>query len=135
MPFQENALSTTRKTSWLKIALLALVSEKIVQHVFVTLAFFFDWGAIRSTVAVNPDLLLVLGALVAVMFGLGLWGLIANKPWAPALVAGLALFDILGEFAAQGTFAIALNVSFVVAVILLVLAILYRRKLRKDTPG
>ena len=41
----------------------------------------------------------------------------------------LALFDMIGEFVAQGTIGIQLNVSFLVATVLLVLCLLDRRSL------
>jgi hypothetical protein len=117
----------TSGSAWLRYSVLALILEKIFQHIVVTLAFLFDWGAIRSTVVVHPDILLVLGAIVAVLFGLSLWGMLRRKPWALTLVIGLAIFDIIGEFVAQGTISIMLTVSFLVATLLLILALWYRR--------
>ena len=49
---------------------MALVIEKILQHTIVSVAFYSNWGDIRSTVAVDPGLLMVLGALVALLFAL-----------------------------------------------------------------
>ena len=114
--------------AWLRYVLLVLVVEKIVQHGVVTLAFIFNWGDIRSTVAVNPDLLMMLGGLAAILFGFAFWGLLKHNAGAIGLLIWLALFDIVGEFAAQGTIGIVLNVSFLVAVILLVLGLLYRQR-------
>jgi hypothetical protein len=116
------------KGGWVRIALIILVIEKIIQHTAVTMAFYTNWSDIRSTVAVNPDVLMIAGALVTVLFGLSLWGLLSGKQWAWGLILGLALFDIFGEFIAQGTLFIALNVSIIVAVTLLVLSLLYRRQ-------
>lgn len=110
--------------SWVRYALLFLTLEKTIQHAVVTLAFAFDWGGIRSTVAVRADVLMILGGCVAVLFGLSFWGLIRQRLWAPRLVIGLALFDIVGEFVAQGTLGISLTVSFLVAIALLVLALM-----------
>lgn len=104
---------------WLKIALIALVIEKVVQHFIVTLAFYFDWGEIGSTVVVSPRILMILGTIVALLLAASLWGLVRSRAWATKLVMGLALFDIAGEFIAQGKFAIVITVSFVVAMILL----------------
>jgi hypothetical protein len=129
---QEIALQGSSKTTWLTVVIIALIIEKIIQHVFVTMAFFFNWGDIRTSVAVNPDLLMVLGAAVTVLFMHSLYGMLTQKPWAPVLVAGLALFDILGEFVAQGRIGIAVNISFTVAIILFVLAIFYRREQRNE---
>jgi len=114
--------------SWVRYVLIALIFEKIIQHVIVTLAFYFNWQDIGSTVAVNPGILMILGAIVSVLFGLSLWGMIAQKEWTMNLVITLALFDILGEFVAQGRIDIVINVSFLVAVILLILALSYRRQ-------
>jgi hypothetical protein len=116
------------RTAWLKYALMILVAEKIIQHIFVTVAFYFNWGAISASVVVNPSVLMILGAIVAILFLLSLWGLITQQKWAANLVIGLALFDLLGEFVAQGTVIIAITVSFVVATILLILSLLYHRQ-------
>lgn len=114
---------------WLRCAMILLLAEKIVQHVFVTLAFWFNWYNIAATVVVSPTVLMVLGALAALLYALALWGALRDKKWANLLAGGLALFDIMGEFAAQGTLAIQLNISFLVAALLLVLAFLNWRRL------
>lgn len=119
----------------LRCALLVLLGEKIVQHVFVSLALWFDWWGIGATVAVSPTVLAILGAVAAVLFAVALWGVFGDKHWATALVAVLALFDIAGEFVAQGTLAITLNVSFLVATALLVLAFFNWRRLAARRRG
>lgn len=116
------------KTSWVKYILIALIIEKIIQHIAVTIAFYFNWRDIGSTVAVNPSILMILGAIVAVLFILSLWGMITQQKWVINLVIALALFDIIGEFVAQGKISIVITVSFLVATILLILALLYRRQ-------
>ncbi len=116
------------KSGWIRYLLLALIVEKIIQHIFVTMAFYFNWGGIDASVVVNPDVLMILGAVVAALFILSLWGMITRKKWAINLIIALALFDIIGEFIAQGRIGIELNVSFLVATVLLILALIYRRK-------
>jgi hypothetical protein len=116
------------KIDWVRYLLIALTVEKIIQHTFVTLAFYFNWGDIDSTVAVNPDILMVLGAIVAMLFMLSLWGLFTRKKWAVYLIIALAIFDIVGEFIAQGKIGIQMNLSFLVATILLLLALIYKRR-------
>ena len=111
------------KPGWLKYALIVLIVEKIIQHIVVTMALYFNWKDIASTVAVNPSLLMVLGAIVALLFVLGLWGMVTRKKWAVNLVIGLALFDFVGEFVAQGTLYIIITVSILVATILLILGL------------
>ena len=85
------------------------------------MCFLFDFGGVRATVAVDYRYLMVAGGIVAILFFIALWGLLTEKTWSISLVAGLAVFDIVGEFIAQGTIFITLMVSFVVAVVLLVL--------------
>jgi hypothetical protein len=114
------------KTTWIRAALIALICEKIIQHIVVTIAFYRNWADIQSTVVVSPDVLMVLGAAVAMAFALGLWGMLTGRNWATGLIIALAMFDIIGEFVAQGRISITITVSFIVAIILLVLAASYR---------
>ena len=123
------------KTTWVYYAMLALIVEKIVQHVVVTLAFYFNWTNIGAEVVVNPRVLMVSGAIVAGAFALDLWGMVARRRWAVPLAMALSLFDIVGEFVAQGKIAIVITVSFIVAVALLLLAVAYRRQIRKPVVG
>jgi hypothetical protein len=119
------------KNNWIRYLLIALTTEKIIQHILVTLAFYFDWAEIGSTVAIQPTVLMALGTIVAILFMIGLWGMITYKKWAPNLIIALAIFDIVGEFIAQGRIGIEVNVSILVATLLLFLALIYRKR----TPG
>jgi hypothetical protein len=117
-----------RNQAWLRYVIIALLAEKVIQHVAVTAAFYFNWNNIGSTVAMSPAVLMVLGGAVAVLFALGLWAIFKGRAWARKLVIALALFDLIGEFAAQGTIAIDITVSFLIAGALLVLALLHHAK-------
>jgi len=123
--------SRKTKPDWIYYLLILLIIEKIVQHIFVTLAFYFNWADIASTVVVSPTILMILGALIAVLFVLSLWGMMGKQTWAINLVIALALFDILGEIVAQGRIDILITVSFVVAILLLILGLMYSRQLRR----
>jgi hypothetical protein len=126
------------RPNWIYYGLILLTIEKIVQHIVVTLAFYFNWKDIASTVVVSPTLLMMLGAMIAVLFIISLWGLIKKQGWTVNLLIALALFDIVGEFVAQGRIAITMTVSFLAATLLLVLCLAYRREVRtgkKDTIG
>jgi hypothetical protein len=116
------------RTTWVRYLILALICEKIIQHVVVTLAFALDWKGIGSIVAVSPVLLMIAGALVALFFVVCLWGMIAGQKWAFDLVIALAVVDLLGEFLAQGTIGIVITLSFLVAATLLILGLIYRRQ-------
>jgi hypothetical protein len=118
------------KLKWVYALLILLITEKIIQHVFVTLAFYFNWADIASTVVVSPTILMILGIPLALLFFLSLWEMIKKQIWAVDLVIGLALFDMIGEFVAQGTIGILITVSFLVATLLFILALVYRHQLR-----
>lgn len=119
------------KSNWVYYGLVLLTLEKIVQHIVVTLAFYFNWRNIASTVVVSPTLLMVSGAMIAFLFIVSLWGLLRKQVWSVNLLIGLALFDLVGEFIAQGRFAITMTVSFLAATMLLILCLVYRRDIRK----
>jgi hypothetical protein len=112
---------------WTLIVMAILAAEKIIQHIAVTTALSFNWQDIRTTVAVNPDVLAIAGAGVAILFIVALWGLLRRAQWATGLLIGLAVFDMIGEFIAQGRLAIQLNVSFLVATVLLVVGVIRLR--------
>lgn len=112
----------------IRYALIVLVIEKIIQHSVVTLAFLFDVGNIRTEVAVRYEVLMVSGFIVGILFALSLWGMLRDSPWAISLITALALFDFIGEFVAQGKLLLpTITVSFVVALVLLVLSLRYRQ--------
>ncbi len=119
------------KSNWVYYALILLTIEKIVQHITVTLAFFFNWKDIAATVVVSPRLLMVAGAFIAVLFVISLWGLLKRQAWSTNLLIFLAVFDLVGEFVAQGTLAIQMNISFLMATLLLILSLVYRGQMRK----
>jgi hypothetical protein len=103
--------------------LVILLVEKIVQHTFVSLAFLYDIGGVRSTVAVDYRALMISGAVLAILFAVALPVLVQRKHWSLYWVMLLAASDIIGEFIAQGTVFVTINVSIIVAVILLFLCI------------
>jgi len=102
--------------------LLVLSVEKSVQHVFVTWAFAADRFEMREQVVVPHEPLIVVGGISAVLFAVAAVGLWNHRRWAPPLLIGLALVDIVGEFIAQGTLIVQIVVSFIVAWALLGLA-------------
>lgn len=118
------------KSNWTYPLLILFIVEKIVQHTIVTLAFYFNWKDIVATVAVSPVTLMILGALVTVLFVISLSGMIMKRSWAIKLIVALALFDIIGEFIAQGRIDIVITLSLIIATLLLILALRYRRQLR-----
>ena len=120
------------KSDWVYFALILFSLEKTIQHIFVTLAFYFNWVDIGSTVVVSPTILMILGVPLAVLFAFSLWGMIRKRTWAINLIIALALFDLIGEFVAQGKIGIVITVSFLVAILLLILALVYRRQLPSE---
>jgi hypothetical protein len=124
LPASKN--DSTRSAQALRYVLLILLVEKVIQHIVVSFAFYFDWMNIAATVVVDPKVLLVLGMLLVILYCIAFWGIAIRRRWAANLVLVLALFDIVGEFVAQGTLAITINVSFLVAIALFLLTLLYR---------
>jgi len=120
------------KSNWVYYSLVLLTIEKIVQHIVVTLAFFFNWKGIQTTVVVSPNFLMVSGGIVAILFMISLMGLLKKRTWSISLLLFLAVFDLVGEIVAQGTLAITMTISFLVAALLLILTLVYRGRLRKS---
>ena len=118
------------KRSLTSYLLIILLGEKVTQHVVVSVSFFYNISDIRSTVAVQYEVLMISGAIVAVLFAAALWGVIERRNWGLHPVAVLAAFDIVGEFIAQGTIFITITVSILVAIVLLVLCYYKIRNIR-----
>lgn len=121
----------SQKRSLIGYLLIFLSLEKIVQHVIVSWSLLYDVGDIRSIVAVDYRALLASGVVVTALFAVAVWALVRKKHFGVYLVACLAAFDIVGEFVAQGTVFIAINVSIVVAIVLLLLCYFELRNLAK----
>lgn len=100
----------------------------MIQHLVVTWAFATDQANFREEAAFDYRWFVVSGAIVAVLFAAALIGYLRRTGWSIWLFSGLAAFDIVGEFAYQGSLGILITVSFVVAVTLLLLGI---RELRR----
>jgi hypothetical protein len=122
-------ITKEKKIKWISCLLVLLLLEKTIQHIVVTLAFYFNLTAIASTVAVSPSILMILGAFVAVLFGISLWSVLKKRAWATRLVIALALFDMVVEFVAQGRIDIVITMSFIVASLLLIIGVSYRRQM------
>jgi ABC-type sulfate transport system permease subunit len=110
--------------AWRRYLLVILLIEKVIQHVIVTASFFYNISDIRSTVAIDYRILMISGAIIAVLFLIAALGTVFNRRWGIILASALATFDIIGEFIAQGTISIAITVSILVAVTILILCYL-----------
>ncbi len=117
------------KASFFLYVLVFLSLEKFIQHMFVTYAFAVDMQGIRSTVIPDYRFLMVTGCMVGVLFLLNALFLFQRRTNNLMALFCLALFDVLGEFFAQGTLAIQMTVSFVVATFILVFLVVTWRRL------
>jgi hypothetical protein len=126
----ESSKAITRP-SWPRLVLLLLVCEKVIQHAVVTSAFALDLAQLRASVAADYRWFLLAGAALTILFAVCVWGLWHRATWVSPAVAILATVDIIGEFLAQGTLLITVNVSFLVAIALLLLISLYRPERRR----
>jgi hypothetical protein len=80
--------------------------------------------------AVDYRWLMATGLVIDLLFVVALLGLIRHDRRSLVLLMVLAGADIVGEFAAQGTIAITITVSFVVAVAILPLSVRAARRVR-----
>ena len=83
------------RSNWVYYGLVLLTIEKIVQHIIVTLAFYYNWRDIASTVVVSSTFLMISGAMIAILFIISLWGLLNKQVWAINLLTVLAVFDLV----------------------------------------
>jgi hypothetical protein len=86
-------------------------------------------GNIRSTVAVDYQLLMVSGFIVGILYLANIPLLFHRKPTSFTILFFLALFDFVGEFVAQGTLILDMTVSFLIASIILLILIFARKQL------
>ncbi len=119
--------------SWLKYLLVFLCAEKVIQHIVVTISLYLNISNVRARVVPDYNVLMITGGIVAIFFAIALWMLFRSTALAIRVIAFLALFDIVGEFFAQGTIGIAINVSFIIATILLVSAFAYEKTVLSHT--
>ena len=110
------------------MVLIVLSVEKFIQHMFVSYAFAVDLAGIRATVAVDYRLLLVSGFIVGWLFLINIPFLWRQVRGAFYLLFGLAMFDIVGEFVAQGTLFIDMMLSFMVALAILLVLFVNRKR-------
>jgi len=114
------------KRSKVQILLLVLSIEKFVQHMFVTYAFAVDMGDIRDSVVIHHVPLMIVGFIVGVLFVVSARLQLENQRTGYVLLFLLALFDFVAEFVAQGTIAIKIVLSIIVATIILL--VLFRNR-------
>jgi hypothetical protein len=110
------------------LVLIVLSIEKFIQHMFVTYALVVDLAGIRATVVLDHRLLAVSGFIVGWLFLINIPFLWQRRRGSFYLLFGLALFDILGEFIAQGTLFIDIVLSFVVALVIVLILLAYRKR-------
>jgi len=113
--------------------LVFLSFEKFIQHMVVTYAFYVDMGEIRSTVMVDHRLLMISGFIVGILFLVNIPFLLQRKRSSFTVLFFLAIFDFIGEFIAQGTLAIDITVSFLVASLILLILIIGRKRFVDQT--
>lgn len=121
------------KENLLLYILVFLSFEKFIQHMVVSYAFYVDMGEIRSTVMVDHRLLMISGFIVGILFLVNIPFLLQRKRNSFTVLFFLAIFDFIGEFIAQGTLAIDITVSFLVATIILLILIIERKRFIDQT--
>lgn len=112
-----------------RLVLILLTIEKVVQHLFVTYAFAVDLGDIRASVVLHHVPLMVVGFGIGLLFAVSAGLQYKNQRAGYRLLFGLALFDVVAEFVAQGTLAIDIVVSIIVAAIIILVLFFNRQEL------
>ena len=56
------------RKSWVYYLLIVLVIEKIVQHIFITVSFYYNIGNVQSATAIDYNILMVSGGIVGILF-------------------------------------------------------------------
>lgn len=108
--------------------LIILSTEKVIQHMVVTYAFFVDFGGIRNTMVVDYRILMISGLIIGILILINIPFLYQRRRSGFILLFTLAWFDFIGEFIAQGTLFIDITVSFVVAAAILLILLIYRKR-------
>jgi len=121
------------KENFLLFILALLSFEKFIQHVVVTYALYVDMGEILSTVMVDHRFLMISGFIVGILFLVNIPFLLQRKRNSFTVLFFLAIFDFIGEFIAQGTLAIDITVSFLVATIILLILVIERKRFVDQT--
>jgi hypothetical protein len=120
------------KRSFPLVLLMILSLEKFIQHMFVTYAFLVDLGGIRQSVSLDYRLFMISGFVVGILFLVSFMLMIRRNRLSLNLLLGLALFDFVGEFVAQGTLFIDIPVSFVVASVIILVLLVTRNSLVEE---
>jgi len=121
------------KENLLLYILVFLSLEKFIQHVVVTYAFYVDMGEIRSTVMVDHRFLMISGFIVGILFLVNIPFLLQRKRNSFTVLFFLAIFDFIGVFIAQGTLAIDITLSFLIASLILLILIVERKRFFDQT--
>jgi hypothetical protein len=99
----------------------------------VTYALYVDMGEIHSTVMVDHRFLMISGFIVGILFLVNIPFLLQRKRSSFTVLFFLAIFDFIGEFIAQGTLAIDITLSFLIASLILLILIVERKRFFDQT--
>lgn len=83
---ERSTTADPRAAGALQLTILAVLVEKVIQHVAVTAAFALDFDGIRATVEVPWHVLAVAGAALAVLYALAFLRRLRRRGRARALV-------------------------------------------------
>ncbi len=126
----------SKNQNLIRIILLILLSEKIIQHALTALAFInaipgVGSPSIGSRLEISDQVMAISNSILVVLFGLSILGIVKDKSWSKTLVIILAGFDIVAEFIFHGLFYI--TISVIVSAILILLMLIFPDKKTSDT--
>jgi hypothetical protein len=119
-----------KKKQITNILIILLTVEKTIQHFLLALSFMglFSWIAtpdIGPHIIVNNFTMAVLNLFYALLFIVGLFGMVKRMRWGIPLIISMAGLDIILEFIFHGL--LYITVSVIVSTILIILLVFYTR--------
>jgi len=113
--------------NWQYYLLVLLGIEKTIQHIFVTYAFAIDLSGIRSEMQFDYRFFMYSGIFIAILFAFATYYLGKMELLGVKLMFLGGWIDFIGEFIGQGIPLEFIPVSFIVAIIIILVSWTYYR--------
>ena len=127
-------MQTKKNSKLVRVVLIILLVEKIIQHLFTAIAFIHDIPGIGTPdigtrFEISNPVMAMNNAILIPFFVAAIWGIARDRRWAKILVILLAAFDIIAEFVFHGFFFI--TISVIVSLVTIIVLMRYRSEKSK----
>ena len=127
-------MQTKKNSKLIRVVLIILLVEKIIQHLFTAIAFIHDIPGIGTPdigtrFEISNPVMAMNNAILIPFFVAAIWGIARDRRWAKILVILLAAFDIIAEFVFHGFFFI--TISVIVSLVTIIVLMRYRSEKSK----